>query len=64
MGCLPVHGDNPQALESGLSYIQVDKHGITILYHLGYICVDLAHDEIFCSKVGKGGINGVISLTA
>ena len=27
-------GDNPQALASGLSYVQVDNHGITILYHL------------------------------
>ena len=34
MGCPPVRGDNPQALASGLSYVQVDKHGITILYHL------------------------------
>ena len=34
MGCPPVRGDNPQALASGLSYLQVDKHGITILYHL------------------------------
>ena len=34
MGCPPVHGDNPGALVSGLSYVQVDKHGITILYHL------------------------------
>ena len=34
MGCPPVRGDNPQAIASGLSYIQVDKHGITILYHL------------------------------
>ena len=33
MGCPPVHGDNPRALASGLSYVQVDKHGITILYH-------------------------------
>ena len=30
----PVRGDNPRALASGLSYIQVDKHVITILYHL------------------------------
>ena len=28
MACLPVGGDNPQALASGLSYVQVDKHGI------------------------------------
>ena len=54
MGCLPVRGDNPQALASGLSYVQVDKHGITILFH--YISVDLAHHEIFHAKAGKGGI--------
>ena len=34
MGCLPVRGDNPRALASVLSYVQVDKHGLTILYHL------------------------------
>ena len=34
MGCPPVRGDNPRALASGLSYVQVDKHGITVLYHL------------------------------
>ena len=34
MGCPPVRGDNPRALASGLSYVQVNKHGITILYHL------------------------------
>ena len=33
MGCPPVRGDNPRALASGLSFVQVDKHGITILYH-------------------------------
>ena len=33
MGCPPVRGDNPRALASGLSYVQVDKRGITILYH-------------------------------
>ena len=33
MGCPPVRGDNPRALASGLSYVQVDKHGITILCH-------------------------------
>ena len=27
MGCPPVRGDNPRALASGLSYVQVDKHG-------------------------------------
>ena len=34
MGCPPVRVDNPRALASGLSDVQVDKHGITILYHL------------------------------
>ena len=34
MGCPSVRGDNPRALASGLSYVQVDKHGLTILYHL------------------------------
>ena len=34
MGYLPVCEDNPLALASGLSYVQVDKHGITILYNL------------------------------
>ena len=33
-GCPPVRGDNPRVLASGLTYVQVDKHGITILYHL------------------------------
>ena len=32
--CPPVRGDNPRALASGLSYVHVDKHGITILHHL------------------------------
>ena len=34
IGCPPVRGDNPRALASGLSYVHVDKHGITISYHL------------------------------
>ena len=33
MGCPPVRGYNPRALASGLTYVQVDKRGITILYH-------------------------------
>ena len=54
MGYPPVRGDNPRALTSGLSYVQVDKHGI--IFYTTYISVDLAHHEIFCAKVGKGGI--------
>ena len=51
MGCLPVCGDDPRALVSGLSYIQVDKHGIR--FYTTVVSVDLVHDEIFH---GKGGI--------
>ena len=32
MDCPPVRGDNPRALASGLSYVQVDKNNIPILY--------------------------------
>ena len=47
MGCPPVRGDNPQALASGLSYVQVDKHGITILYHL-HQCRPCTSRNILC----------------
>ena len=30
MGCPPVREDNPRALASGLTYVKVDKHGITV----------------------------------
>ena len=58
MGCPPVRGDNPRALASGLSYVQVDKHGITNLYHL-HQCRPCTSQEIRV-KVGKGGINYAI----
>ena len=32
MVCPPVRGDTPRAL--ALSQVQVDNHGITILYHI------------------------------
>ena len=54
MGCPRVRIDNPLALASGLSYVHVDKHGITI--YTTYISVDLAHHEIIRAKVGKGSI--------
>ena len=60
MVCPPVRGDNPRALASGLSYVQVGKHDITI--YTTYISVDLAHHEIFCAKVGKGGINSTLPI--
>ena len=44
MACPPVRGDNPRALASGLSYVQVDKHGI-IIYTI-YISVELAQHEL------------------
>ena len=47
MGCPPVRGDNPRALASGLSYVQVDKHGITILYHL-HMCRPCTSRDISC----------------
>ena len=57
MGCPPVRGDNPQALASGLSYLQVDKYGTTNIS-----TVDLAHHLIFRAKVDKGGIMKVVLL--
>ena len=45
--CPPVRGDNQRALASGLSYIQVDKHGITILYHL-HQCRPCTSRDISC----------------
>ena len=45
MGCPPVGRDNPRGLASRLSYVQVDKHGITI--STTYISVYLALHEIF-----------------
>ena len=60
MGCLPVRGDNPRALASVLSFVHVDKHGITILYHLHQCKLDLANNEIFHDKVGKGGIKKIL----
>ena len=47
MACPPVSGDNQRALASGLSYVQVDKHGITILYHL-HRCRPCTSRDILC----------------
>ena len=47
MGCPPVRGANPRALASGLSYVQMDKHGITILYHL-HQCRPCTSQDISC----------------
>ena len=47
MGCPPVRGNNPRALASGLSYVQVDKHGITILCHL-HQCRPCTSSDISC----------------
>ena len=55
MDCPPVRGDKPRALASGLSYVQVDKHVITILYHLHQYRPCTSQDTR--AKVGKGGIN-------
>ena len=53
MGC--PHVDIPRALASGLSYVKVDEPGI--LFYITYISVEVAHHEIFCANVGKGGID-------
>ena len=50
MDCPPVRRDNPRALASGLSYVPVDKHGIT--NYTTYISADLAHRDIFRANVG------------
>ena len=47
MGCPPVRGGNTRALASGLSYVQVDKHGITILCHL-HQCIPCTSQDISC----------------
>ena len=47
MGCPPLLGDNPRALASGLSYVQVDKHDITILYNL-HQCRPCTSQDISC----------------
>ena len=59
MGCTPVRGNNPRALESESSYVHCTggKQGKTIIYHL-HQCRPCAHThEIFRAKVGKGSIN-------
>ena len=61
LGCLPVRGDNPHALASGLS----PRTGRQLWHSYfipPYISVDLAHHKIFHAKVGKGGINVVVCL--
>ena len=47
MGCLPLRGDNPLALASGLSYVQVDKHRINILHHL-HQCIPCKSRDSSC----------------
>ena len=56
MGCPPVRGDNPRALASGLSYVHVDKHGITI-YCLPPTSMKTLHIlRYFVLKLVRGGI--------
>ena len=44
MGFPPVRGDNPQALASGLSYVQVAKHGTTIVKSL-LVSSEMVHNN-------------------
>ena len=61
MGCPPVREDNTRALARGLSYVRVDKHGITI--YTTNISVDIAQHEIFHAKDSKVGIMSCIVQT-
>ena len=47
MACPPVRGDNQHALASRSSYVQVDKYGITILYHQRQ-CRPCTSQDILC----------------
>ena len=47
MGFPPVRGDNPLAKARGLSYVQVDNHGITILNHL-HQCRPYTSRDVSC----------------
>ena len=50
MGYPTLRGDNPRALEaSGLSYVQVNKHSISILYHLHQYRPCTSRDSSCCS---------------
>ena len=51
MGCPPVRGDKQRALASGLYYLQVDKHGITILTHTANAKSDRKYFDIHCYAV-------------
>ena len=51
MGCPHVRGDNSRALASGLSYVQLDKHGLTILYHLHQCRPCTSRDKAKSGKV-------------
>ena len=55
MGCPTARGDYARALVSGLSYVQLNKHGVTVAYHL-HQRKDHAQHAILYAKVGKGGI--------
>ena len=59
--CLSVRGDNPRALASGLSPIQADNHGITILYHL-YQCRPCTLWDISCKSDRSGIVYFNLSL--
>ena len=68
----PVRGDNARALASGLSYVQVDKDGVTISYHLYqcrpctctiYCVLKLARVPYFLLFCGQRYIQGLFDGT-
>ena len=40
-----------------MDYLTCRWTNIVLLFYTTYISVYLTHDELFCAKVGKGGIN-------
>ena len=52
MGCPPVRGDNPRALD----YLTYRRTDMVKLFYTTYISVGLAQYEILRAKDGKGGI--------
>ena len=47
MARTPVRGDNQRAVASALSYVQVDKDGLTSLYHL-HLCIPCTSQFNLC----------------
>ena len=60
MGCPPVREDNPRAI--AIYTLMYRWTNMVLLFHTIYTSIDLAHHEIFCAKIGKGGIRGILQI--